>query len=167
MYADIVWNRNFGRIQSIIGGIVYGYRLEGDTFKREAQNKFYENFAKYYEDDGSYLSFFYASLSNLAKNKVKSKARDMKHTSMVMDEEGEETSIFDIISIEDNSMHDELFMNEINELMKNTLDEQEYFVYEHLVEGWSAKDIGLMLNEKPARVWEMRNNIGTTLKGYL
>ncbi len=166
MYADTVWNRNKSRIGGIIGGIVYGYRLE-DNFKREAQNKFYENFERYYEDDDSYLKFFYACLSNLAKNRVKTKARDTRNVSSVISSEGEETSIYDAVNIEDNSMHDELFINEINELMGNTLGELEFFVYEHLLEGWSTNEISKMLGISSIRVYEMRSMIGKKLKGYL
>lgn len=166
MYADTVWNRNKSRIAGIIGGISYGYRLE-DNFKREAQNKFYENFERYYEDDDSYLKFFYACLSNLAKNRVKAKARDLRNISSVMSDDGEETCIYDAVNIEDNSMQSELFINEINGLMKDSLGELEFFVYEHLLEGWSTNEISQMLEVSPARVYDMRSGIGKKLKGYL
>jgi DNA-directed RNA polymerase specialized sigma24 family protein len=165
-YADKVWGRNSSRIGSIIGGIAHGYGLD-ETFKREAHNKFYENFERYYEDDDGYLKFFYSCLINMAKNRVKTKSRDTRNVSVVTGEDGEDTSIYDMMSVEDNSMQEQLFINEINDIMKSTLDEVEYFVYQHLLEGWTPCEIRKMIGVSSTEIFEIKNIIGKKLKGYL
>lgn len=157
--VDRVWNRNTEDINRIIGIVKAKYGMKGGWFL-ESQNIFYKNFEDYYDSDKEYLKFFYTCLVNKAKNICRENAMRNRHVSTITDDGGTEISVFDILQ---NDMYhefmNELHVKEVDEYFKEMLDQTEYFVYQHLLEGWNSREISKMLDCKTKEVEAVRNTI--------
>lgn len=129
----------------MIGKIQHYYKLEY-TFTKDAENIFFLKFDKYYKDDKQYMGFFYTCLTNKAKNIYRERLSRKKLISMCKSEDGTEIDIYTITPQKTiPPVESVLFLEEINKVMKETLDEFEFFIFEHLQEGWKIRDIKKML----------------------
>lgn len=155
----LVWSNNKASISRLINAVKNSFKLE-DNFKLEAQNIFLGKFDKYYENDEKYLRFFYRCLVNFGKNKYRETVRSRKLITDIEVEDGKVVNIYDIIEdVNGDFINKELLPIEINELLKKSLDEVEYFVFLQVVEGWKKRDIAKMLECKTNIVEEIINKI--------
>lgn len=161
-----VWNDNCTTLKQIINKIRYQYNLE-HTFVKDAENIFFLKFDKYYEDDKQYFRFFYTCLCNKAKNIYRERVVHQKLISVCESVDGTEIDIYDIIPQTNiPEVESEIFIAEINNVMKSTLDEFEYFIFEHLLEGWKIRDICKMLDIKRIEFEEIHDVVKQEVRKF-
>lgn len=153
-----VWERNIGVIRGIIYKVKYGFGLDEDFFY-EAQNIFFGNFEKYYEEDRQYLNFFRICLKNKAKNIYRENKLKQRHVS-TLEMDGEQIDIFDFVEQKTMpSAESELFVKEIEQFINANFDEVGVFVFEQLAEGWSCTDIADMLDKNVSEIYNIRKQL--------
>jgi len=153
-----VWKRNLGAVRGIIYKVKNGFGLPEDFFY-EAQNIFYGNFEKYYEEDRQYLNFFKICLKNKARNIYRENKLKQRHMSTI-EVDGEQLDIFDFVEQKVMpSAESELFVKEIEQFINANFDEVGVFVFEQLAEGWSCTDIAEMLSCKVSEIYNVRKQL--------
>jgi len=162
---DAVWEESQIDMVKITNNLIRKYGLDRDFFY-EGQYAFYTKFKEYYKDKKQYLSFLYTCLENSAKNMYRRKVKDSRHSSVTTDEYGGERCIFDTLVSKDN-FYEELFIKEINEALEKKLEWYEYFVFKHLMDGYSKTTIKEALGITELELGVIRDNIKNEIKKYI
>ncbi len=174
--ADEVWNKNFEKIYSAINYIKSRYKINNDSFHLEAQNIFYRNFENKYEEDASYLAYFFICLKNKAISDFKSQCKwESVHVTNPKELCGglgifydENKDNMDIIStsFEDRKIDtvSMIAVKEIDELMYGVLSTDDFDVYQLIKEGYKMTEIATIMESTVLKIQTIRERIRFSVK---
>ena len=184
--VDDVWNNNLSNIRTVVSSVKKRYGHVVDDIPTIAHSLFYEKFEKYYEeDDDKYMRFFNVCLRNTVKNCVQAhnswSSRFVSDSSAILTELSDREKACTLGLHNDNPImiwdqmgdnkkptpEEEQNVKDIYQYMEEVLTEYDFFVFEHLIEGWCMADIATFLEDSQKEVRLARDRVRNALRSVI